>query len=136
STDHPPLSYLLVKLTVDVFHTDTGWALRLPSLVCGVLCIPAAYLLGRVIWKESPLAGLLVALLACVDLNLVWQSQQARMYSMLMLVSLVGTAFMLLILNHKRQAAISVLLGVILGVAVWLHYSSLALWGGAIAAIV
>lgn len=41
--DHPPLSYLLVCLSTALLGTQAEWALRLPSLLAGILCIPAAF---------------------------------------------------------------------------------------------
>ena len=44
---HGPASHILVRLSMELFGTDDVWALRLPSLVCGILCVPAAFCLGR-----------------------------------------------------------------------------------------
>jgi hypothetical protein len=130
STDHPPLSYLIIKATVDLFRSDAGWVMRLPSMLCGLLCVPIAYRLGRAV-RGSTL-GLILAACAAVDLNLVWQSQQARMYSMLMLVALLAQLMMVRILRRGR-AFDGVALGFLVGLGAWLHFSSLALWAGVVA---
>ena len=88
--EHPPLSYLLVWLSEAIFRGDSEWIVRLPSLIAGVLCIPAAYLLGGAIASRS--LGLLVALQVAFDLNAIAQSQQARMYTLTVLMVLLTLA--------------------------------------------
>lgn len=127
NSHHAPLGHLLARISCDVFHTDTGWAMRLPSLVCGILCIPAIFLLGRVV--ASTAVGLLSAMLATVDLNLVWQTQQARMYTILLLMSVLA----LLAGNRamhapKRPWLAWGVAGLLLGAALWVHFSAFAIW--------
>ena len=77
---HLLLSFIVSKAVMDLFQTKDPWALRLPSFLCGVMCIPAAFMLGREIWSVG--LGLLLAVLAAVAPNMVDLSQQqARMYT-------------------------------------------------------
>src|SRR4051812_30853397 len=39
---HGPLSFMAVRHSMQLFGTRDPWALRLPSLIGGILCIPAA----------------------------------------------------------------------------------------------
>lgn len=129
--DHAPMSYLLVKLTSDLTGMNRGWTMRLPSVICGLLCIPAAFFLGRAVMSNW--LGVLVAAFAAVDLSLVWQSQQARMYSMLMLVMLLGlTQIVCIAEGNGRQRWRWILLGIIMGLGMWTHLSSVVLAMGTI----
>src|SRR5689334_7753793 len=62
---HPPLSFLLIKLSIDVFGTSAPWAVRLLPLLAGIACIPAAYYLGKLLY--SPELGLWAIALAALD---------------------------------------------------------------------
>lgn len=77
--EHPPLSYLLAYLSVQLFGHDAEWVVRLPALLCGILCIPVAYAIGSAIGAR--LLGLLAAGQVAFDLNQITVSQQARMYT-------------------------------------------------------
>ncbi len=88
--EHPPLSYLLVKGCVALFGSDAEWVLRMPSLIAGVLCIPAAYVLGCVVRGRA--VGLVAAGFAAFDFNGITQSQQARMYTLALLATLLASA--------------------------------------------
>ncbi len=114
---HGPASHILVRLSMTVFGTDAAWAMRLPSLVCGILCIPAAFWLGRVIRGDG--LGLAAAALVAVDPNMVDQSQQARMYTMLALVTMLALAQAVKLLRDPAAARRPwIILGVLLARAV------------------
>ena len=77
--NHPPLYFLLLSLTVRVFGTSE-FALRLPSLVFGILLIPLIYVTGKRL--KSTGAGRFAALMAALSPMYLWYSQEARMYMM------------------------------------------------------
>ena len=96
STDtHPPLYYLIIHVTRQLFGLS-DFAFRYPSVLFGVLLIPLLYQLGRRL-VPSPLGrelgsgplllGLLVALLTTVNPLQVTYSQEARMYTLLVLLA-------------------------------------------------
>lgn len=85
-----PLTFLLERLSTDILGTTAEWAMRLPSLIAGILCIPALFLLGSVVHSRG--AGLFAAALAAVDPNFVDQSQQARMYMVMALMTILTLA--------------------------------------------
>jgi len=98
---HPPLYYLLIAVTRRLFGLS-DFAFRYPSVLFGVLLIPLLYQFGRALLPSqtpSPLGrgtatggpaitlGLLVALLATVNPLQVYYSQEARMYTLLVLLA-------------------------------------------------
>ncbi len=79
------------------------WALRLPSFVAGILLIPGAFILARVLFKSSG-AGLLAAGLISGAPYLTEYAINARGYSFICLfttIMLIATFF--LIANHKSK---------------------------------
>jgi mannosyltransferase len=86
----PPLAYLVAWLWIRVFG-DTEVGLRSLSAVAGVAAVPVTLLAARQLVgrRAGPFAGLLVA----VNPLLVWYSQEARAYSLLVL----GSALSLLL---------------------------------------
>jgi hypothetical protein len=132
---HGPLSPILVRLLTALTGSASPWVLRLPAFACGVLCIPAAYWLGRTICNAG--LGLGAALLVAVDANMVDQSHQARMYSMLMLVTLVTLRQAALLLRDPSPPAGKrpwLCLGLLLGLLMLINFGGIALWLGLAAA--
>ena len=90
--EHAPLYFVLTHFWLLLAGT-TDFALRFPSLLFGVLCVPLIGQLGTALFDRW--VGLLVALLLVVNPFHVWYAQDARMYtpvtafSLACLVSLV-----------------------------------------------
>jgi mannosyltransferase len=82
---NPPLYYLTAKAASTIF--PVWWAIRIPSLVAGILLIPAMYLLGRN-YKDE-ITGVWCAGAASVLFPLVYYSQYGRAYSLLFLFFVV-----------------------------------------------
>lgn len=126
---HGPASHLLVRLSMTVVGTDAPWAMRMPSLVCGILCVPAAFWLGRVIHGDA--LGLMAAALVAVDPNQVDQSQQARMYTMLALVTMLALGQAVRLLGDPpTERRPWIVLGVLLAAQFWINFGAAALWLG------
>lgn len=67
-----------------VISGDTEVALRMPSVIAGVVLIPVMYLLGcRLL--QSRWTGAIAALLVAISPYAIWYSQEARMYALLLL---------------------------------------------------
>jgi len=79
---------------------DTEFALRFQSLVCGVLAVPAVYVLGRR-WVGR-MGSLVAALLCATSPYLIWYSQEGKMYALLFLLSALSTYVYLLALERDR----------------------------------
>jgi hypothetical protein len=80
---NPPLYFWILHLTTRALGEGEA-ALRLPSVVAGVLTIPVLWLLARVITRSSWVANFSAWLLALNPLHL-WYSQEARPYALLLL---------------------------------------------------
>jgi 4-amino-4-deoxy-L-arabinose transferase-like glycosyltransferase len=83
---HPPLYYVIQKLVLPLGSSEM--ALRIPAAVFGALTVPLVYLLARD--SVSPAAGWTAALLFCLSPFHLWYSREARMYSLLVLVSVAS----------------------------------------------
>jgi hypothetical protein len=107
-------------------------SLRAPSLIAGIAIVPAIYFVVSAITKR-PLAGLAAALISTVDFDFVWYSVEARVYSLVQLLSLVHLAICWRLLARPtlplRIAA--VLLAVVL---FYLHYTAALLFAAELVA--
>ncbi|MGH2877708.1 MAG: glycosyltransferase family 39 protein, partial [Solirubrobacteraceae bacterium] len=83
----PPLYYVLLWLWSRVFGTGAV-GLRSFSALCGTLTIPIMWAIGRRLVSER--VGLVAALLTAVNPLLFWYAQEARSYSLLLLLSAVS----------------------------------------------
>ena len=101
---HPPLYYWLLHYWVALFGISEV-AVRSLSVLFGALAIPVIYLLGRRLFNEE--AGLLAALILAFSTLNVQYSQEARMYSLLVLLALLSMYFFIRLLQ-KRSLAIAV----------------------------
>ena len=123
--EHPPLSYLLVWLSVESAGSDAEWALRMPAVLCGIGCI------GAVGWLTlrlaGPAAGVLAGALVAFDLNGIILSQQARMYTPTVL-SVVLTLIALDQAMVRRNWRWWVVVGTGLGASFATSHLGLILW--------
>jgi len=109
----PPLYYLLAWAWSHVFGVhEVG--LRSLSAMLGVATVPVAYLIGRELVGRR--TGLALAAIVAVDPMLVWYSQDARSYALLVLLS---AAALLFFLRARRGGARDL--------AWWAVFSALAL---------
>ncbi|MFP4502305.1 MAG: glycosyltransferase family 39 protein [Candidatus Hydrogenedentota bacterium] len=83
----PPLYFFLLWGWFQVVGL-TEFTARFPSVLIGVACVPAMYLLGRRLAR--PGAGLIAALLIALNWVHLEQSQDARPYGLLILMTVVA----------------------------------------------
>ena len=83
----PPLFYLVLHFWIRAFGTSEIATHFLPLLL-SLLCIPAGYWAGREIFGRR--AGLVAAALMATSPFLNWYSTETRMYSLVVLLSIVG----------------------------------------------
>jgi hypothetical protein len=121
----PPLYHLTLWLTIRAFG-DSGFAVRLPSLIAGTLVIPVLYQLGRELYDRR--TGLIAGAFAAVSPLLIWYSQEVRMYE---LVSLFGLLALLTQLRVIRNGTMLNWAAYILATAalLWSDYFGLLLIG-------
>jgi len=118
SESAPPLYYALAWLWTQA--TGTGeFGLRSLSAVAGVATVPVGYLVGRELHGRR--TGLWAAALVAVSPMLLWYSQEARAYALLVLLC----ALSLLYCARARQSGGQrdfVLWGLFSGLALATHY--------------
>jgi 4-amino-4-deoxy-L-arabinose transferase-like glycosyltransferase len=118
SESAPPLYYALAWVWTQV--TGTGeFGLRSLSAVAGVATVPVAYLIG--IELRGRRAGLMAAALVAVNPMLLWYSQEARAYALLVLLCAVSLLYCLRALRAGSRRDF-VLWGIAAGLALATHY--------------
>ena len=110
----PPLYFILAWAWAHIFGTGEA-ALRSLSALAGVAVVPITYACGRELVSRR--AGLIAAALAAVNPYLIWYSQEARAY--MLLIALSGLS-LLWCARARRDPSRR-------NVALWLVFSALAL---------
>jgi hypothetical protein len=95
----PPLYYLLAWLWTRPFGTGEVGVRSLSALV-GTLTLPVVFALGRTLVSQR--AGLIATAIAAVNPLLVWYSQEARAYALLVL--LTGLAVLFFVRAREEDA--------------------------------
>ena len=91
STDNnPPLFYLILHYWM-LFAGDSAFWVRLPSAIAGALAIPVMYGIGKLLFDRG--AGLLAALILALSAYNVRYAQEARGYSLMVLLTLLSFYF-------------------------------------------
>jgi uncharacterized membrane protein len=81
---HPPLYYLIVKLWTVVFGYSEI-SLRMPSVIFGIAAVYMIYLIGRKVQNNN--LGLLASAFIATSGLMIYYSQEARMYSLVVLLA-------------------------------------------------
>jgi mannosyltransferase len=114
----PPLYYLLAWIWSKPFGTgEVG--LRALSALIGTLVIPAAYAVARQF--ASHRAGLVAAALVATNPYLIWYSQTARSYELLVLFTTVALFFFVRALRERDRHSLA-LWAAASGLALCSHY--------------
>ena len=98
----PPVYYALVGVFLALFG-DGDLVLRLPSVIFGTACIPAVYLLGRRLF--GTVVGLGAAALLAMHPLQVFYSREARVYPLLLLLTILWLAELYQALDLNTPAA-------------------------------
>jgi 4-amino-4-deoxy-L-arabinose transferase-like glycosyltransferase len=99
SESNPPLYYVLAWSWAKAFGTDEV-GLRSLSALFGAATVPVGYLVGRQLATRR--AGLILAALIAVNPMLIWYSQEARSYALLVFFGAVSLLFLTRALNTGR----------------------------------
>ena len=114
----PPLDYLLMKLVILLFG-KAEWVVRMPALLFGLASIPVFYVFSRSITNQQN--ALIAATLLAFSPMAILYSQEARMYSLFLFLSLVSYTLTLLLIE-KNDFKTSLFLGVVNGLLILTHY--------------
>ncbi len=99
SESNPPLYYVLAWGWAKAFGTgEVG--LRSLSALFGAATVPVVYLIGRELVSKR--AGLIAAAIAAVNPMLIWYSQEARSYALLVFFGALGLLFFARALETRR----------------------------------
>ncbi|MBN1219018.1 MAG: glycosyltransferase family 39 protein [Anaerolineae bacterium] len=110
----PPLYYLLSWGTGRIFG-NSEWVLRFPSACFNLLTIPLLYLLARRLFPSTSRpktvlflhssAPFLITILFALSPLMVYYSQEARMYTLLVLEATLASYILLTILKNSSSAS-------------------------------
>lgn len=96
----PPLFYVLLHYWLDLFGSSPVATHSLP-LVFSLLTVPAGYWAGRELFGRP--AALATAALMATNPFLSWYSTETRMYTLVALLSIVGTTFAWRAVRFRRR---------------------------------
>lgn len=122
----PPLDYVLTKLAM-LLLGNGDWAVRMPAFVLGVAAIYVMYRFARSI-AGSENALIAAALLALSPMAIVY-SQEARMYSLFLFLSLLSYLLTLFFIE-RNDLRTSVWLGIVNGLLILSHYFGICVIAG------
>jgi mannosyltransferase len=128
----PPLYYLLLHVWMDGFGSGEADTHAL-SLLFSLLAIPAAMWAGWTLFGRR--AGWIAAALAALNPFLTIYAQETRMYALVILLSVVGTAAFVHGFVFERRPYVG-LFALIVLVMLYTHYWALFFAIGAVAALV
>ncbi len=97
--ENGPLYFLLLRGWIQIAG-GTEFALRYFSLIPSVLCIPLVYVLGRRLFGAG--AGIIAALLFSGSSYLLFYAQMTKMYSLVVLLSLLSSYLLVRALESSR----------------------------------
>ncbi|MEM7345074.1 MAG: glycosyltransferase family 39 protein, partial [Chloroflexota bacterium] len=133
----PPLYYLLIWYS-DILLKSSEWALRFPSVVFNTLTIPVIYVLASRLLKRSLTASdslpyrfnpaLLAAFLFAISPLMVYYSQEARMYTLLVFEATLSSYLLIKILHPsfnqptRRPLLYPILYALTATAALYTHY--------------
>ncbi len=97
---HPP-GFQILLYFVERIVGDSVWALRIPSVIFGILSVIVIYLIGLRLFSMGE--ALISAALLAVLWFPVFYSQDARSYSMVLLFTLVSSYFLISVIEELRE---------------------------------
>jgi mannosyltransferase len=99
-SNQPPLYYIILNSWINLFGTSEV-ALRSLSAIFGVISLLLIYYVGSTLFNRR--VGLISALLASISYYLINLSQEARNYSLLLILALLSYLFFIKILQNDRK---------------------------------
>lgn len=118
---HPPGYFAILWGWVRMFGSGP-LSVRMPSIIIGALVVPVLYLMGRDLYGKR--TGVVAALFGVVAPQLVWYSQEARMYGLfILLVTLSVWAQLRALRSGSTKAWVAH--GVLCAAMLWTQYFTL-----------
>lgn len=96
---HPPLYYLILHFWIKILG-DSEFSVRFPSVIFGVITIYVVYKFCLEFWNNK--VALLSSLITGISTFQVFYSQEARMYSLLCLLSALSFLYFAKILKEQK----------------------------------
>jgi hypothetical protein len=127
----PPLYYLALHVWMEVFGTSEA-ATHALSLTFALLSVPAALWAGWSLFGRR--VGWIAAVFAALNPFLTIYAQETRMYSLMILLSILGTASFLHAFVFRRRVYVPVF-ALVLVVMLYTHNWALFFAAGALAAL-
>jgi len=93
----PPLDYLILHVFLHFGNSD--FIVRFPSVIFGILSIPLIYKIGKLLFGVKE--GLIGAFLLSIAPMHIWYSQETRMYSLFVFLSLLSLLFFIKAINEN-----------------------------------
>jgi hypothetical protein len=118
SNVHVPLYHTILHFWVKVAGTSE-WAIRIPSVLFGTASIPLLYVVGRRL--IGPRAALLASAVGAASPFWVWHSDEARMYALLLFLTLASMALLLQAIE-KGGTWRWVAYALVTGLSLYAHY--------------
>jgi len=119
---HPPTYYLIIHFIIKLSNSE--FALRFFSALCSIAAIPLLYdLIKRIIGKEEAIISIL---LLSVSVFHIRYSQEARVYSLFLLTSLISFIFFYKAIFYQKKHHWLVWAGISI-INFYIHYFSLIL---------
>ncbi len=123
---HPPGNQILLFFVIKFFGDSEFW-LRLPSGIAGIISIFLIYLIGRKVYSEWE--GIISSALMAVLWFPIYYSQEARVYSLLLLFSMLSFYLWITVIERLRDGQIvfppSFFLVLSSSITCYLHYFGL-----------
>jgi uncharacterized membrane protein len=99
----PPIYYLFLYFWMQLFGISE-FVMRLPSVIFGILSIPAIYFSAQKLFNRQ--VALTSTILTALSPTLLYYSQEARGYSLLILLSIITTAIWIEILKRINNTSL------------------------------
>jgi len=96
---HAPLYYLILSIWIGVFG-DSELALRIPSVMFGILSILIIFYIGKELFNHK--VGLISSFLLSINLIHIIFSQEGKMYSLLLFLSLLSNYFFIKLIKDEN----------------------------------
>ena len=122
SQNHQPLYSLMARLS---FLASDGveWSIRIPAVVFGVASLMALFTFGRRV--TSTTEATLAALILAVSYHHVWFSQNARGYTVMLFLAILGTRLFIDLCERKGDSyRLAWLYGIVMALATYTHMTA------------